>query len=196
MGNKHTSSLKDLKDVSASGSKQPQSLSARGIRGSVSFNCEDGGPSTPVENLVSVSSMVKAQPLGLSNYQKNLLREAWQRIGKKGAGSIGTQIFRRMFESNSDIKKVFQHVTVLEGAFSGGLSSVQAYQHHSELFIEVLDEAIVNIDDLNSLIPKLNEYGAKHSPFKAYGFKAEYWVSYCREFFKRSSIQIVYKYSM
>lgn len=175
MGNKQTSSLKDA-SVAGQNTKPAvphhqstvRSTTASGIKESASYTNDDG--------IDAGFTVVKAQPLSLSPYQKNLIREAWQRIGKKGASSIGSQIFRRMFESNSDIKKVFQHVAVIEGVFSAGLTSPQAYQHHSELFIELLDDSIINIDDLNSLIPKLNEYGAKHAPFKAYGFKAEYWV--------------------
>lgn len=118
-----------------------------------------------------------AGALTISEYQKSLLREAWKRMSKKGTSNIGSQIFRRMFDKSPDIKRVFQHIAVIEGVFSFGLTPIQAYHHHSVLFIEILDDAINSIDDLSSLIPKCNEYGAKHAPFKSYGFQPEFWVS-------------------
>uniref|UniRef100_A0A915JFW1 Globin family profile domain-containing protein n=1 Tax=Romanomermis culicivorax TaxID=13658 RepID=A0A915JFW1_ROMCU len=113
----------------------------------------------------------------LTQFQKNLLREAWQRISKKGTSSIGTQIVRRMFNADQSLKRVFHHVTVIEGVFSFGLAPNQASQHHSEMFTDILSEAIENLDDLSVIIPKLNEYGARHAPYRGYGFKAEFWVT-------------------
>ncbi|VDP06638.1 unnamed protein product [Soboliphyme baturini] len=111
----------------------------------------------------------------LSNYQKTLLRDSWLRINKTGIRNIGTMIFRRLLTKQRSIKQLFQHITVLEGVFSAGLTPIQAYQHHSLLFVELIDNAIKNIDDLSVLIPTWIEHGAKHARFKAYGFEIEYW---------------------
>lgn len=168
-------------------------MGARQSKGVSSSNSQKSQRSTRSGSM-RASSMSQSESennagaLTISAYQKSLLREAWKRMAKKGTSNIGSQIFRRMFDKSSDIKRVFQHVAVIEGVFSFGLTPIQAYHHHSVLFIEILEEAINSVDDLTSLIPKCNEYGAKHAPFKSYGFKPEFWVcttNFCFYFYIR-----------
>lgn len=116
-----------------------------------------------------------AQPIQLTPYQKAILREAWQRISKKGTGNIGSLIFRRMMNKSSEIKKLFQHVTGVEGVFSFGLTPIKVYRHHSVLFVKVLDSAIANLDDLRPFVLECIAYGEKHGPYRKYGFSPDMW---------------------
>lgn len=114
--------------------------------------------------------------LNLTPYQKDLVRLAWKRMNKKGISSnIGSQVFRCMLEKSPEMKLLFQHVAVIEGVFSFGLTPIQSYHHHSTYFIDLLDDVVNCLDDLTPVIPRCNEFGAKHVRYVVYGFKMEFW---------------------
>lgn len=176
MGNKH--STRDAKTASPAVSRNGSRKSCPAVdvfEISPSSTQSTSQPASALERYQQSVDDATAQPIQLSAYQKAILRDAWQRISKKGTSNIGSLIFRRMMNKNSDIKKLFQHVTGMEGVFSFGLTPIKVYRHHSVLFVKVLDSAIANLDDLRPFVLECVAYGEKHGPYRKYGFSPDMW---------------------
>lgn len=108
----------------------------------------------------------------LTDQQKELLRHSWNHVGKQGPSGIGAMIFKRIFERDSSIRRIFGYASFPLNR----LSYDHNFEGHSRLFVAVLEGAIKNVDDLETrYAPILIQHGKNHTKFFEKGFKPEYW---------------------
>lgn len=107
-----------------------------------------------------------------TDQQKDLLRHSWNHVGKQGPSGIGTMIFKRIFERNIAIRRLFGFATTPLSR----LPYEPNFESHARVFVAVLEGAIKNLDDLdNRYGPILVQHGKNHTKFSERGFKPDFW---------------------
>lgn len=104
--------------------------------------------------------------------RKTLIQQTWRSV-EFGLGQKATETFYdRLFTNYPAVKSLFEH-TSMEG--------------QSQKLYGVLRLAVRSLDDLDSVIPTVQELGRRHA--RSYGVKREYYGAVTRTF-----IEIVHEY--
>lgn len=92
--------------------------------------------------------------------------------------SCGKTILKRLSLKDPSIKTVFQHFSVLGHVFNnngGGTSrSLCSYDKHAELFVELLDFIIANLDQPKIIAKRCEEIGRAHRRVRVFGMKTDH----------------------
>lgn len=95
---------------------------------------------------------------------------------KSSQSSCGRTILRRLNIKDKAIKTVFQHYSVLGTVFKDSKQrvSIPGYEKHAELFVELLDFVIANLDSPKIISERCEEIGRAHRRVKVFGMKLDH----------------------
>ncbi|XP_018619662.1 neuroglobin [Scleropages formosus] len=95
----------------------------------------------------------------LTGKDKELVRESWESLGKNKVPH-GVVMFTRLFELDPNLLSLFPY-NMKNGSMQDCLSSPEFLEHVAKVML-VIDAAVSNLDDLNSLEDYLINLGRKH----------------------------------
>ncbi|KAL4613147.1 neuroglobin-like [Arapaima gigas] len=95
----------------------------------------------------------------LTGKDKELIRNSWESLGKNKVPH-GIVMFTRLFELDPELLSLF-HYNIKDGSMQDCLSSPEFLDHVTKVML-VIDAAVSNLDDLNTLEEYLINLGRKH----------------------------------
>uniref|UniRef100_A0A7E4V5W8 GLOBIN domain-containing protein n=1 Tax=Panagrellus redivivus TaxID=6233 RepID=A0A7E4V5W8_PANRE len=108
-----------------------------------------------------------------SQKEKDVLRLSWHTVGSDQTEmeALGTRIYEMIFNQSPDARRLFPYMR-----FNGREKDTTAFTFQALRFVQVLESAIKNLDNLCSLDNILDNLGRRHGKLESSsGFHKCYW---------------------